>query len=181
MQPRLCGCGDGEGNFVIKRLIKILYKKGNTMVNSIVCEEKRERERERMETKLKMYHHSPLIVEPKGLKSSLSLPTLLLFPSEVESESESSELSPLSSPSSLELSTAESLPPGLDESSLSDMNGSLSSGKTVVRGLRTALFLFRQLRGRVGSLSRRLQSMFASAEAGAGKCLRMSVSRTPLQ
>ena len=50
----------------------------------------------------------------------------------------------------------------------------------VVWGLGAAHFLFWQLRRSVGLLSRRLQSMLASAETGAGKCLWMSVSRTPL-
>ena len=126
---------------------------------------------------------SQYLVDPKGLKSSLSLPTLLVLSSYMKMSWSLSHpmFSPaLLSPSSLELSTAESLPPGLKEWWLSDKKGSLSSSNTVAWGHGAARFLLWQVRGSVGSLLRRLQSMLASAETGARKCLWMSVFRTPL-
>ena len=86
------------------------------------------------------------------------------------------------SASSLELSTAESLFSGEPEESslLESLGVSVSHCLTRLPGVRTRLFL-RQLRGRVGSLSMRLQSMLRlpGSGDGVGKCRRIRVSRTP--
>lgn len=87
------------------------------------------------------------------------------------------------SPSSLELSTAESLFSGdpEDSSLLESLRVSVSQSLDRFVGSLARLFL-RQLRGRVGSLSIRLQSMPPRPGSGVpmGKCRRIRVSRTPL-